>query len=100
MLVQLGFGYLSAEILWTVALCLCVLSVVVAFVVDYVWGDFSFGLFGNAFLSLIGSTLGLLAYGNYALPHVKLEPVGASLACVAGSFLFILFIALLRRLAR
>ena len=100
MLIQLGFGYLNAEILWTVALCLCVLSVIVAFTVDYVWGDISFGLFGNAFLALIGSIIGLVMFGRYALPHVKLEPVGASLASVAGAFVFILLMAILRRIVR
>lgn len=98
MLQSLGFGTVSTDVLWAVALCLLVLALMVGFVSDSILGAVGFGLFGNGALGLAGATTGLLVFLRYGWEWVRPDVVSMSAASLVGAFTGVLLAAILRRL--
>lgn len=99
MLQSLGFGSVSTDVLWAVALCLVVLALLVGWVSDAVLGAVGFGLFGNTVWGLVGAVAGLYVVLRYGWEWVSPDVVSMSGASVAGAFSGVLAMAILRRLS-
>ena len=99
MLVALGFGAVSYEVVWAVVLSLLALAILVGWSSDFILGDLGFGLFGNSMVAFAGAFAGLLLFVRYPVPWIGRDEVSMSAICVAGAFGGIICVGLLRRAA-
>ncbi len=96
----LGLAHLSFnEQLLVLLIAICA-SFAIGWVMDMIMGRIGFGLFGNAFISMIGIAVGVWIYKTYLGSLVRPDLTKAMGVIIASIMLHLVVLSVLRRLFR
>jgi hypothetical protein len=93
---MLGFGDLNSLESWTVIFAAIALALIVGWLLDLVADQIGFGIFGNAFVCLLGIAVGLILFRHY-LGEVSIARLPLAIGVCGASVIAHMFVLIFLR---